>query len=220
MSEEIAIEQVVARAMIQARVSGPQAQLDFQIFAEEAVNHLKCLSSYAEQEKIIDLVDGRGPLPCGFFKFLFMRTYDENGDCCCGDAIYTDTIFRRCCNAPIYPYYRDCYTLFKIINGQVHMHMPTDVTRLHFTYLGLPKNDQNLTIIHARYERAIWNYIMWMYSMQPGSNIPKDDKAVYFQTWKAQKEMLGGEDIKNQWDLTKWWIGEVYLNKVEITPKL
>lgn len=218
---EIPIQQVVSRAAIQLKE--PNKVTDYEMYAEEAVRQLKCLSSYEKQHEIIDVIDYKAQLPCGFFGLLSAQPYDENGTCCCEpDTVYVDTIFTsQCgCTLPTNYNYRHCATLFEIIGNYICFHTPTNVTKLSVWFIGLPKNDHGLTVINDRYEFAIANYIMYQDGISPGSKLQRWQTEKYFENWTTEKKKLRGEDILNKWNLQKWYLALQLKYKIPITPKM
>lgn len=226
MSDYVKIDEVVARAMVQLKLSSPDDKLRLQMYIDEGARSLNNLSCYTENYETFPIVDYKVKIPCGLVKLLGARLTDSNNCCCDGtDVTYVDTIFATsCCNrcSVSTSILRNCcdYELkFKMINGYFQFHIPTDAAYLHLAWLGYNTGDDGLMRINTRFERGLANYAMAMEGYSPGSTIDRRLADQYYDIWIAQKDMLNGQDNLNQWNLEKGWIGENLLNRIKISPR-
>lgn len=216
----IPLSQVISRAKVQTRESSAAKDLDYEIFAVEAMVNLRCLSSFAELTEEVDVINGSAKLPCGTASFLGATPYDNENCCTCGDLYYVNFPFLTSCGCPILPYYRDCGEIFRILNGYVHLHQPTDIAKLQITYMGIPKDDEGLPVIDQRYEQALMHYICFMDSLQPGTKLTPRQADKHERLWVAQQAMLAGDDTVNSWNLNKHWVMGTIMSRVQISEKM
>lgn len=223
MSDLITINNIVNRAKIQLQIGGSDFDWRMQIWADEAIRKMNTLSSYGKFATTIPLVDGRGELPCGFFKLLGARPVDSGG--CCSPATYIDTIFAdECCSR--YGFSRsilsgccDSGEIMEILNGYIHMHYPSDATELQISWAGLNTDDNGMLVIHRSYEIPLYNFLCYQVGISPGSTMTEKQIDRYMRTWSDEASMLIGRENKRQWEYERQWIGITLLNRVKISPK-
>ncbi len=224
MSQYIKITEVAARAKMQLRLSDAEADARLQAWIEEGARQLNCLSAFVENTDILDIVDNKVKLPCGFWKLLGASPMDDS---CCylGTLTYIDTVFaNNCCTtlctSILFPNCCNYESWFKIIGNYLHFNAPCDATKVELCWMGLNTDEEGMMLIEERYERGLANYAMAMEGYSPGSNISQTLADTYFSIWDAQKSMLRGQDNKKMWDTQKRWIGINYLNRVQISYKI
>jgi hypothetical protein len=216
--EHIGIDQVISRAKVQLRL---QNTSDYDSFLElmifEAMGSLGVLSMLRKDECPLSITNGTAKLPDNFIKLIAI-TADINVDpdsndpitaqlSQCGLMLYADVPFMNSCgcntdggfafNAFNFP-----YQSYQINNGYVHVNNPHGtIVNAKIAYYGTNTDKDGRAIIFSRYERALFNYACWMYTLANPEGFNQYIIEKYESIWVAQKSMLRAQDVRFKFEL-------------------
>lgn len=212
--EEIGIGQVVSRAKIQLNLTNTSDYDDFlEMMVFEAMGSLGVLSMLKKQECPLSITDGTAKLPDNFVKLIAIAANvnvdTESNDpitseiAQCGLLLYADVPFMNSCgcndggngfgfNAFNFP-----FQSYQLNNGYVHMNCPSGtVTNAHVAFYGTNTDKHGKAMIFSRYERALWNYACWMFTMAHAEDFNQYIIESYAAVWRAQRSMIGAQDVR------------------------
>lgn len=217
MGEIIGQEQVIASAKMELGLSGSHADLLLSKWCDEGVRSLSCLSIFKTLSAELEVIDGRAKLPCGFHKFVMLRTS-------CGDArfdnwVYADIPFLTSCQCDITDLYTDWSRLFNIQDGYIILSSDVGTDTLSLVYEGLNVDENGLMKIDERYERALTAYMCYKYARKNFNIYPVNVRQDFQTEWVAQKRYLQGADQATQWALDKRRVYLTIFNRVYISPR-
>lgn len=220
----ISIDEVIARAKIQLRISNTTEHDDYlEIMISEALRHLDALTLYVKKQCILDIVDNKATLPKGFQKLLMMRfvvTELEpeiiNGVEVpqsiprCYPVFYVDTKFLNSCDCTN-PGWNDYTGTAQIVNNTIHFNTATNMKsgQIHVAYMGLNTDEEGRILIYEEYERGLSAYACSMYTMAYPEQYPLGLSDRYNEIWKAQKAWIKGGAWKDEFNRTKIEIASV-----------
>jgi len=215
MYETITLEQVIMRAKGMFRIENTDDDAWFYIWAEEAIRSLDTFSFYVKNQCVIQIRDDKAKLPKGLVRILAVW-WD-----CFNVPVYVDLPYLKLCDCNVgsLSNYR---TTMQINKGHLLFYNlpsvkaidpitgapssePTTPTEANIAYIGYNLDENGEPVIYERYERAVWNYCCWMYSLQNGIN-----GDVYHRQWIASKKAIRSGDQREQFRNTKRQVGEWY----------
>lgn len=232
--EQIPISNAVSRAKMQLGLGGTtDNDIWFETLADEAARHLGCLSLLVKKNCKIDIINGKAKLPCGFYKLLGLKfdiaftdfIPDPNNPPPAGanpnqggnqypynpyyfDAVYADLKFLNDWGVDGQTNFQPYQSVFEIIGNYIHFHSPPATGIATLSYMGWNKDEDGMIIIYENYERAIWNYICYMFTLQNSDRYPVSTRMDYRETWKSQKAWLKGEEVLEHFRNTKQQVQE------------
>lgn len=233
---QISVSDVIARAKMQLGLSGTtDNDIWFETLANEAARHLDCLSVTVKRTCKIDIDGSTVCLPKGFKQFVAFRFLDNtdvdngtttltslttttqltgnivigstNGIALANNSVYADLKFLGSCGASSNGWY-DYYNLFEIQNGMMYFHGTPVYTQGLLSFMGFNVDSNGMMLIYEDYERAMWNYICWMFCLQNFDRYPANLREEYRMTWTSQKAWLKSEEVVQHFKDTKRQVSE------------
>ena len=199
---QVSMDEVVQQAKSELDIENTtQWDLFLQVEGEEAVRSLNCQSLVYKKQECIDICEGQTPLPCGFYKFLGLRFYDQKmGNC--QKVIYADTMFldAQGCNQWGFPsgetswFTKNYFTAMQIVNGKMSFVNGHGFDKAVIAYLGFNVDDNGHLIIYEHYVRAIKAYMKFRFMLKKPMNYAAVQRQDAQQEWRAQKRFVKGED--------------------------
>ena len=211
--QDIGINEVVARAKIQLKL---QNTSDYDNFLEmaifEAMGSLGVLSMLVKDECPLDFTDRVAKLPDNFIKLIAIRVdikTDPNSNdpittqiAQCGILLYADVPFMNRCGCNDggffnFNLFNFPYQSFQINKGYVHLNGPSGtIANAKIAYYGTNVDEDGKAIIYSRYERALFNYACYMFTLAHSENYNQYIIEKYESIWKAQRSMLRAQDVR------------------------
>lgn len=216
---EISVNSVVARAKVQLNKTNTSDYDNFlEMMVFEGMGSLGLLSQMKKDECPLNVTDGIAKLPDNFIKLICIAA-DVNSQpidndpianqvAQCGLLLYADVPFMNgcgCCDGDSgfwYNAFNFPYQSYQIVNGYVHMNCPTGtITNAKIAYYGTNTDKEGKDIIFSRYERALWNYACWMFTLANAKDYNQYVIENYADTYKAQRAMLKAQDVRFSFEL-------------------
>lgn len=219
-NEHISIGEVISRCRIQLRLTNTTDYNDFlELMIREAMGSLGVLSMLKKDESPLSIVNGVAKLPDNFVKLIAIVA-DVNADpesndpitaqlSQCGLLLYADVPFMNSCGcnadgAFAFNAFNFPFQSYQINNGYVHINNPHGtITNAKIAYYGTNTDENGYAIIFSRYERALFNYACWMFTMTNPEKFNQYIIEKYENIWKAQKGMLMAQDVRFSFELEK-----------------
>lgn len=231
--DQISTSDIIARAKMQLGISNTtDNDIWFETLANEAARHLDCLSVTVKRTCKLDIDGTSVCLPKGFKKFVALRFVDEsltpnNASIqsitqntsniiitpampygFMDNAIYADLKFLTDCGTNNDGLWTDFPELFQIQNGSIFFHGKPMSTTALISFMGLNVDENGMMLVFEDYERAIWNYICWMFCLQNFERYPANLREEYRMTWTAQKAWIKSEEVVQHFKDTKRQVSE------------
>ncbi len=212
--ENIGINEVVARAKVQLLLTNTS---DYDNFLEmaifEAMGSLGLLSQLVKDECPLNVTDGIADLPKNFIKLIAVRA-DVNVDpdsndpitsqfSQCGILLYADTPFLTSCGCNngadgfAFNSWNFPYQSYQINKGRIYMNCPSGtITNAKIAYYGTNVDDKGKAVIFSRYERALFNYACWQFTLAHVKDYNQYVIETYAAIYRAQRSMLQAQDVR------------------------
>ena len=181
-----------------------QWDLFFMTEGEEALRHLNCQSLVVKKQEIIEICEGQTPLPCGLYKFLGLRFYDQRNGAC-QKVVYADTMFLNSCGCSQWGFpsgetswfTKEYFAAMQIQGGKMVFVNGHQFDHATIAYLGFNVDADGKFVIYENYVRAIKAYLKYRFlqkrPMHFGNFTPQLRNEARME-WEAQKRWSKGED--------------------------
>ena len=220
----ITIEQVLARIKMQLRISDTSNDDYLQVLIFEAVRHIDSLSIFTKKQAKICMEDGKGELPCDFFRLLAMRGKQSG---LCGQQVYIDRNFLTDCGCEIpnslpltsvipnenniLPVLQNYSPTFQFNNNVMFSNPNNTASEFEMAYMGLNQDENGVFLIYEDFERALTNYACYQYCLSDNTGMYTQYKIEdYKRTWTNQKSWLKGTAFANDFQERKFKIKEIW----------
>ncbi len=177
----IPLSQVVAGAKRRLRLESSDEDIFLEAYANEGARHFDSLSTFIKKDCEIEIVNGKGKLPNGFYQMLSLRAHNQN------ESIYVDMPFLKGCGVSNTFLNGFCnhQNVFQIQDGYIYFTLsdnrpqggvtpvaipkttnpPFITNNVHINYISMNVDGDGLMVVYADMERGLVAYCVWMYML-------------------------------------------------------
>ncbi len=191
----IKMSQVIASCKMRLRLESSDDDIFIERYANEGARHFDSLSTFIKRECEIEVVNGKGRLPNGFYQLLSCSPCDGS------NFIYVDQPFLRGCGISGASSACDGQGIFQIQDGWIYFTANQNFSKdhgitvlgsppisgdpncntnngssvqngpvfhtfkLHISFIGMNVDDDGMMVVYADMERGLVAYCVWMYML-------------------------------------------------------
>ncbi len=222
----ITLSQIVSSAKQRLRIESSDEDIFLERYANEGARHFDSLSTFVKRDCEIEIVNGKGRLPNGFYQMLSLTDCSGNG------PIYVDMPFLQGCNLPLQNNWIDGVGSYQIQDGWIYFTTSNDyssnhgvfnpatpppanatnvangpvslTTHMRISFVGLNVDNDGMMVVYSDMERGLVAYCVWMYMLDsPAGKYTAQQIQANEQIWINQKAWYKGIQFQNNFRNTR-----------------
>ena len=233
----ISVKDVISRAKIQLRLVTSEFDEYLRIMLFEALNSLNAISQGEKKQCKLTFTDNTAELPKDLIKFIALRIGNASSNDPANDpiarqifsqcqfAVYVDTPFLTTCGCDFGLFGNNTLSYtngFQINNGFIRFNFDASIVEIQdatIAYMGLNVDDDGNSTIYERYERAVANYMCFMFTLSYSEKYNQYIIENYKQQWTYQAARIKGQDVARDFQNDKYEIGRM-VRALIVSPRV